>query len=431
VAQSHVHHLLFHTHEECRPLDYIFFPTLTHVPTFVEHTMDSATCPVVAGTPNVLKAAFTKESDFFASRGIEYVDAALDLDEPHYFKRQMFETWAARLGITEDESDFAVDQGWRALAHFTRDLEARGLAILEQVEAENRVALLVLGRPYHADPGLNHGVLEIFQSYGYPVLTIRSIPKDAGWLRRWFAADLRDGRVESPLDIRDVWPENYSTNSVQKVWAAKFAARHPNVAVLDLSSFKCGHDAPTYGLIDSIIRAGRKPYMALHDLDANKPAGSLQIRVKTFGYTLARYEQELRDRAERRTELESRVAERRRELLAQRRAALEEQARKDKAAAGERREWEAAFSAYVAGEERVYGIGSEDLERPIPCSGPWHEAMLDVAPLSPLIEQIENSASATSRPSPVGALPTLNLVSVGGCGSGCGSCGTRAGACCT
>ena len=29
-----------------------------------------------------------------------------------------------------------------------------------------------------------------------------------------------------------------------KVWAAKFAARHPNVAVLDLSSFKCGHDAP-------------------------------------------------------------------------------------------------------------------------------------------------------------------------------------------
>ena len=64
------------------------------------------------------------------------------------------------------------------------------------------------------------------------------------------------------------------------VWAAKFAARHPNLAVLDLSSFKCGHDAPTYGLIDAIIRGGRKPYMALHDLDANKPAGSLKIRPR-------------------------------------------------------------------------------------------------------------------------------------------------------
>lgn len=431
VAQSHVHHLLFHTHEERQPLDYIFFPTLTHVPTFVEHTMDSATCPVVAGTPNVLKAAFTKESNFFASRGIEYVDGALDLDEPRYFKRQMFETWGARLGITEDESDCAVDQGWQALTQFTRDLEARGLAILEEVEAENRVALLVLGRPYHADPGLNHGVLEVFQSYGYPVLTIRSIPKDAGWLRRWFAADLRDGRIESPLDIRDVWPENYSTNSVQKVWAAKFAARHPNVAVLDLSSFKCGHDAPTYGLIDSIIRAGRKPYMALHDLDANKPAGSLNIRAKTFGYTLARYEQELRDRAERRTELERRVADRRQELLAERRAVLEDRARKDKAAAKERRELDAAFAAYVGCDERVFGIRFDDLERPIPCDGPWHATAPDVAPLPPIIKHIENSGSATRGPTTVAALPLLEIASAGGCGSGCGGCGTRVGASCT
>src|SRR4029077_1275629 len=121
-------------------------------------------------------------------------------------------------------------------------------------------------------------------------------------------------------------PENYSTNSVQKVWAAKFAARHPNIAVLDLSSFKCGHDAPTYGLIDSIIRAGRKPYMALHDLDANKPAGSLKIRVKTYGYTLARYEEELQTRAAKRTELERRVADKRRTLLAERQAALERSA---------------------------------------------------------------------------------------------------------
>ena len=53
----------------------------------------------------------------------------------------------------------------------------------------------------------------------------------------------------------------------------EFAARHPNVVVLDLSSFKCGHDAPTYGLIDSIIETSKTPYAALHDIDANKPSG--------------------------------------------------------------------------------------------------------------------------------------------------------------
>ena len=92
-----------------------------------------------------------------------------------------------------------------------------------------------------------------------------------------------------------MWPENYSTNCVQKVWAAKFAARHPNVVVLDLSSFKCGHDAPTYGLIDSIIASAGTPYSALHDIDANKPGGSIKIRVKTYAHTLMLLEEKLED----------------------------------------------------------------------------------------------------------------------------------------
>src|SRR5690606_6688658 len=46
VVQAHVHNLLFHKHnpERRRPLDYIFFPILTHVPSFVEDTMDNTSC---------------------------------------------------------------------------------------------------------------------------------------------------------------------------------------------------------------------------------------------------------------------------------------------------------------------------------------------------------------------------------------------------
>ena len=36
----------------------------------------------------------------------------------------------------------------------------------------------MLGRPYHSDPGLNHGIPEEFQVLGYPILSMRSIPKD-------------------------------------------------------------------------------------------------------------------------------------------------------------------------------------------------------------------------------------------------------------
>ena len=109
----------------------------------------------------------------------------------------------------------------------------------------------------------------------------------------YFKEDVDADYIESPYDIRDVWAENFSTNSAQKVWAAKFAARHPNLAVLDLSSFKCGHDAPTYAIIDKILGASRTPHLTLHDIDANKPGGSIKIRVKTFAYTLEQYQRRL------------------------------------------------------------------------------------------------------------------------------------------
>ncbi|APR99883.1 BadF/BadG/BcrA/BcrD ATPase family protein [Pajaroellobacter abortibovis] len=315
VVQAHVHSLLFHKHTREKPLHYIFFPVLTHVNNFVVDTMDNASCPIVAGAPNVIKAAFTKEIDFFAQRQIEYLDPALSFEEPTLLARRMFETFGSRLGITEDENDHACQEAWKALDLFEKDLQGKGKAILETVEAEDRVAILMIGRPYHSDPGLNHGIPEQFQALGYPILSVRSIPKDRAFLDRYFKQELLEGEIQSPLELNHVWPENYSVNSAQKVWATYFAAHHPNVVLLDLSSFKCGHDAPTYGLIDSIVSAAKTPYAALHDIDANKPGGSIKIRVKTYVYTLKLYEERLQDLRRRKGELHDAIRAKREELL--------------------------------------------------------------------------------------------------------------------
>jgi predicted nucleotide-binding protein (sugar kinase/HSP70/actin superfamily) len=312
-----------------------------------------------------MRAAFTKEVDFFARAGIEYVDAAATLNEPHYFARQMFETWGPRLGITEDENDHAVREGFRALRLFDEEMERRGLELLEKLEEENKVGVLLLGRPYHLDPGLHHGVPDEYQALGYPILSIRSIPKDPKWLARWFKEDLERGFVGTPLSVQDVWPENYSTNSVQKVWAAKFAARHPNVVVLDLSSFKCGHDAPTYGLIDNIINSSGTPASALHDIDANKPGGSIRIRVKTYAHTLKRFEEDLADQAARRDELQRRVEEKRLELLAARRRDVRESALQDPGRRRELEELDAAYLAYTEEPSTPAGFAESDVA-PLP-----------------------------------------------------------------
>jgi predicted nucleotide-binding protein (sugar kinase/HSP70/actin superfamily) len=312
-VQAHVHQLLFHKHRPDRraPLHYIFFPILTHLPSFVADTVDNTSCPIVAGTPDVVKAAFTKEADFFAQRGIEYLAPALTFAEPTFLARRMFEAWGGRLGVTEDESDHACREGWKALAAFDQDLQEKGRAILETVEAEDRVAILLLGRPYHSDPGLNHGIPEEFQARGYPILSIRSIPKDPAYLDRYYRDELERGAIATPLQLGHIWPENYSANSAQKVWGANFAAHHPNVAVLDLSSFKCGHDAPTYGMIDSVLQTAKTPSAALHDLDANKPGGSILIRVKTYTHSLRLHQERLEELAGKRRELEKAVHEKR------------------------------------------------------------------------------------------------------------------------
>src|SRR5450432_790676 len=329
VGQAHIHNLLFHHHKPERPLQIIFFPTLTHVPSFVTKAMDYTSCPIVAGAPNVLKAAFTKEIDFFAQRGIKYVDPACSMIEPTLLRKQLFDAFRDHLEITEDESDFACEEAWKALKKLDVEMEAKGRAILDQVEKEDRIAILMLGRPYHLDPGLNHAIPEEFQVLGYPVLSIRSIPKDETYLSRYFAEDLKSGRITTPLEIGDVWPENYSSNSAQKVWAAKFAAHHPNVVVLDLSSFKCGHDAPTYGIIDSIITAGGVPYSALHDIDANKPGGSIKIRVKTYAHSLTLHKERLDDVSSQKSDMLHQIDQKRLALLNLKRRHLIERSQRD------------------------------------------------------------------------------------------------------
>ncbi|MBT8349176.1 MAG: CoA activase, partial [Sulfurovum sp.] len=293
VAQSHVYSLMYDKKFAKKHFDHMWFPAVTELPGYVKHTMGQTSCPIISGTPKVVYSAFTKEKNLFEEKGIDYVEDALNFDNRDLLKKQLFHTWGNKLRITEDENNWAVEQAWKALDQNDEDIMKEGRAILDEAIANDEIVILLLGRPYHSDPGMNHEVLDEFQSLGFKTISMRAIPKDETYLMKYFKEDVDSHYIESPYDIRDVWAENFSTNSAQKVWAAKFAARHPNLAVLDLSSFKCGHDAPTYAIIDKIIGASRTPHLTLHDIDANKPGGSIKIRVKTFAYTLEQYQKRL------------------------------------------------------------------------------------------------------------------------------------------
>ncbi|HVC20548.1 MAG TPA: BadF/BadG/BcrA/BcrD ATPase family protein [Vicinamibacterales bacterium] len=293
VAVAHVHNLLYVKHAKKR-LDYIFFPIFNTLHTSLTHLVGSYACPTATVTPDTVKAAFTRETDVFAQLGVRYVNPMVDLADRPLLERQLFLAWGGALGLSEEENARAVEVGFRELAAFERDMRRRGREVLDQLEREQRVGLVLLARPYHHDPGLNHEVLEEFQKLGYPVLSQSTLPMDEDLLERLFGDDVRAGTIPGPLAIGDVWKNSYSAGTNHKVWAAKFTARHPNLVALELSSFKCGHDAPVYSVIESIIEQSGTPYFSFKDVDENRPAGSIRLRVETIHYFLTRYVDDLR-----------------------------------------------------------------------------------------------------------------------------------------
>jgi predicted CoA-substrate-specific enzyme activase len=288
LGLPHVHNLLYKKHAK-KPLDVIFFPMIDDLRSDLEHTQGCRACPTVTATPETVKAAFTKEGDVFAEKGIAYLDPLVNVAQPGLFARQMYLEFKDVLGLTRRENARAVEAGYEALDRFETELRRAGRQALEKIERENKLGIVVLGRPYHNDPGINHDILVEFQKLGYPIFSQDSLPIDEDILERLFGEEVRSGEIASAMDIRDVWKNAYSENTNRKVWAAKYTARHPNLVALELSNFKCGHDAPIYSTIEEIIGCSGTPYFNFKDLDENKPSGSIKIRVETISYFLTRY----------------------------------------------------------------------------------------------------------------------------------------------
>src|SRR5262249_20107445 len=81
-----------------------------------------------------------------------------------------------------------------------------------------------------------------------------------------------------------------------------------------LSSFKCGHDAPIYTVVEEIVQSSGTPYFCFKDIDENKATGSIRIRVETIGYFLQRYRGDMLRRRDKQRILQERMAEIERDL---------------------------------------------------------------------------------------------------------------------
>jgi len=308
VAIPHIHNLLYVQNKK-KQIDFIFSPIVDNMPSELEFAQAHTACPTITATVEAAKAAFIKEGDLFEQFQTEYVNPFIQLFNMQMTARQMFECFENRLGLTEEENMNAVKEGYIAYNKFINNHKEKSHEVLKRLEKEDKIGIVVLARPYHNDPGINHEILEEFQKLGYPVFYQDTLPTDEETLDKLFGDEIKAGIIRTAFDIEDVWKNSYSENTSRKVWAAKYTARHPNLIALELSSFKCGHDAPIYTVIQEIVEDSGTPYFSFKDIDENKPTGSIKIRVETIGYFLKRYREDIVMKKEKEKSIEENLKE--------------------------------------------------------------------------------------------------------------------------
>jgi len=292
LALAHVHNLIYVKHRQ-RRLDCIFFPMFDVMRSPLVNLRAANACPTTALAPEVAKAAYTKENDAFTENGMLYLQPLVDLSRPGLLARQMFSAFEPVLGLSREENRRAIDAGYDALDRYETDIRARAREALDKLEKHCGVGIVLLGRPYHHDPGINHGIPWELQKRGYAIFSQSTLPMDTELLDRLFGDEVKENIICHPLDVSDVWKHTFSANSALKIWAAKFTARHPNLIAVELSNFKCGHDAPIYSTIERIVEYSGTPFFAFKDIDENRPAGAIKLRVETIDYFLKLYRKEL------------------------------------------------------------------------------------------------------------------------------------------
>jgi predicted nucleotide-binding protein (sugar kinase/HSP70/actin superfamily) len=278
-----------------KKINILLSPMIHSIPSLLHgHVVDTVTCTRVMAGPENIKAGFMKERDVFAENNVVYASPFVSLGDRHMVTGQLHLGLKNIFDLDLEETERAVQAGFRALDSFTAKARQQSRDILTWCAQNRKPCILVLARPYHMDTGIGHEIEAELQAHGYPILWLQYLPGDADLMNWLFEADLRAKRIRSPFDISDVWTSSYSSNTNEIMWGAKFATRCPwTTCVIRLSSYECGMDQPTYTPAQKIVEASGTLFFKFGDLDSTKPAGSIKIRVETIVHYLAKYSQEI------------------------------------------------------------------------------------------------------------------------------------------
>ena len=247
-----------------RGIKKIFYPCIPYNINDETHASDNHyNCPVVASYAENIRG----NMDILREKEIKFLQPFLPLNNSQRLIERLIEELAEE-HLKRNEIEAAVEAAYIELEHYKKDVRKYGQKILERVEREHLTAILLAGRPYHIDPEINHGIPEMIQSYGLPVLSEDML--------------YHQPAKEEALSIVNQWSYH-----ARLYHAASYAAEHDNITLIQFSSFGCGLDAITTGQVRAILEEHHRLYTMIK-LDEVSNLGAARIRVRSLIAALAR-----------------------------------------------------------------------------------------------------------------------------------------------
>ncbi len=249
---------LVHSHIDdlvSKGVDRIFLPFVVY-----EHLdpqmQNSYNCPIVTGYSEVVKSVQTGD--------VPIDTPTISFKERRTLRLQCRE-YLKTLGCDISSATFkgAFQKAIDAQEQYENAIAAYNQSLLAEARSAGRMAIVLAGRPYHADPLIQHKVSEMVTAQGVYVLTddlVRDLAVPdlkANYLSQWAYA-----------------------NRIFK--AARWCATQgDDVQFMQLTSFGCGPDAFLVDEIRTLLLSQGKSLTLLKIDDVNN-IGSLKLRVRSF-----------------------------------------------------------------------------------------------------------------------------------------------------
>ena len=249
---------IMHGHMEqlCeRGVDAIFYPCLTY--NIDEHTGDNHyNCPVVAYYSELLKG------NMESVRKVEFLHPYLNINDEKELCKELYTFLGDRFGgFKKADIKRAVRKAFEAYGKWMADIRHEGEAALKWARERGNRIMILCGRPYHTDPEIGHGIDKLATSLGFAVVTEDSI------------AALTEN---APVNVLNQW-----TYHARLYAAARYAADHGDVQLVQLVSFGCGIDAITTDEVRTILESRGKLYTQIK-IDEITNLGAVTIRLRSL-----------------------------------------------------------------------------------------------------------------------------------------------------